>query len=223
MTVRPWAGFIADFPDDQVESDGDIKVFGGRNVAVALGEILAGLGCRRGSEPEYVGEQGWEFDIYDRENRWFRCHVTSFHPAFWLFIDNAAMTRGTRNKNAAAYVEIWRKLAIALEQDPRFHRILWRSAKDGPPDEDEIAAASDPPDRSFEEDFPLHTISAREKRPGWWPIIFVLWIILSGLMSIAIGLDSHGSTRREDVTVGVMALVLAPFALLWAISRRAGR
>ena len=84
------------------------------------------------------------------------------------------MTRGARNKNAAAYVEIWRKLAIALEQDPRFHRILWRSAKDGPPDEEEIAAAPDPPDHSFEEEFPLRLMSTRKERAGCWPIIFPL-------------------------------------------------
>src|SRR5437899_5862484 len=42
MTVKPWAGFIADLPDDAVEGGGDITLFGGRNVAVAIGDILTG-------------------------------------------------------------------------------------------------------------------------------------------------------------------------------------
>jgi hypothetical protein len=32
MNVLPWAGFVADFPDDQIEAGGDIQVYGGRNL-----------------------------------------------------------------------------------------------------------------------------------------------------------------------------------------------
>ena len=44
MRVLSRAGFIAEFPDDTVEVGGDIEVFGGRNVAVALGDMLKELG-----------------------------------------------------------------------------------------------------------------------------------------------------------------------------------
>ena len=110
MTVKPWAGFIADFPDDQVETERDIEVFGGRNVAVAIGEILTGLGCKV-SSPDYAEVKGWEFDFYDEADRRFWCQVTSFHPAFWLLFEDPALTRETKAKNATAYAEMWRKLA----------------------------------------------------------------------------------------------------------------
>jgi hypothetical protein len=136
VKVKPWAGFIADFPDDQVEDGGDIKLFGGRNVAVAIGEILTGLGCRV-SAPEYAELHGWDFDAYYQDRR-FWCQVTSFHPAFHLLLDDPAVTRGTRKKNAAAYAELAEKAAAALEADPRFHRVEWRSMEDGPPEPGEI-------------------------------------------------------------------------------------
>ncbi|HEX2815192.1 MAG TPA: hypothetical protein VHN39_02280 [Phenylobacterium sp.] len=141
MTVTPWAGFIADFPDDQVEGGGRrMEVLGGRNVAVALGEMLIGLGCQV-STLDYAGLKGWEFELYYQRHR-FWCQVTSFHPAFYLLFDDPAITRATRAKNAAAYAEIWRKLADALEQDPRFHDVEWRSMEDGPPEPEQIGEAS---------------------------------------------------------------------------------
>jgi hypothetical protein len=138
MSVKPWAGFIADFPDDEIESGGgQMEIRGGRNVAVALGEILTGLGCQV-SAPDYAGLKGWEFDLYDQERRRFWCQITSFHPAFYLLFEDPAITRGTRAKNATAYAELWRKLADALDNDPRFHDVEWRSNEEGPPNPEEI-------------------------------------------------------------------------------------
>ncbi len=131
MTVLPWAGFIAEFPDDQVEEEGDIAVFGGRNVAFALGDILKEIGCENVSPPRYDGENGWVFNLdYGRGHSFF-CQITSLHPAFWLLF------KGSHRRNLV-YEEIWRKFADALEHDRRFHSVVWRSEDDGPPGQDEI-------------------------------------------------------------------------------------
>src|SRR5207302_7238744 len=125
VKVKPWAGFIADFPDDQVEDGGDIKLFGGRNVALAIGEILTGLACRV-SAPEYAELHGWEFDVY-YQDRLFWCQITSFHPAFHLLFEDPAIARGPRRKSAPAYAELAEKLAAAPEEDSRFHHVEWRA------------------------------------------------------------------------------------------------
>jgi hypothetical protein len=131
MTVLSCAGFIAEFPDDTVEADGDIEVFGGRNVAVALGEMLKELGSDNVSVPIYDGENGWVFNFDYGRRHSFWCQITSLHPAFWLLFEKSRSSK-------EAYEEIWRKLAAALEQDPRFRCIIWRPQTDGPPEEDEI-------------------------------------------------------------------------------------
>ena len=136
MTVKPWAGFIADFPDDTVEEGGDITLFGGRNVAVGVGEILIQLGCRV-SAPEYAELNGWDFDLYYRDRR-FWCQVSSFHPAYLLLFKDPAFTRGTRKRNYAAYAELAEKLAATLEEDGRFYHVEWRTWEEGPPEPDEI-------------------------------------------------------------------------------------
>src|SRR6185437_6076610 len=136
MSAKPWAGFIADFPDDQVERGGDITVFGGRNVAVAIGEILTQLGCQVAA-PEHAELHGWDFDAYYKDHR-FWCQITSFHPAFHLLFEDPAIIGGTRRKNAAAYAELAEKLASALDADPRFRHVEWRSMEEGPPEPDEI-------------------------------------------------------------------------------------
>jgi hypothetical protein len=119
MTVLSCAGFIAEFPDDTIEEEGDIAVFGGRNVAVALGEILRGLGCERVSVPGYDGENGWVFTFDYGQRRSFWCQVTSLHPAYWLLFE------GSRSDNEI-YRDIWLKFSRVLERDPRFHGVIWR-------------------------------------------------------------------------------------------------
>jgi hypothetical protein len=131
MSAPSCAGFIAEFPDDQVEEDGDIRVFGGRNVALALGEILQDLGCDKVSSPIYDGENGWVFTLEYSRRRSFWCQVTSIYPAYWLLFESS-------RSDTRAYNEIWLKFSTALERDPRFHNIIWRSKEDGPPEIEEI-------------------------------------------------------------------------------------
>ena len=103
MSVPACAGFVADFPDDEVATREEIGVYGGRNVAVALGEILAGLGCGQVSEPDYCGIVGWEFAFQYGDRHHFWCRVQSFHPIYWLLFEGPSGRRG-----ATAHIELWR-------------------------------------------------------------------------------------------------------------------
>ncbi|MFI4966043.1 MAG: hypothetical protein ACHP9T_11840 [Caulobacterales bacterium] len=224
MTTFPWAGFIADFPDDQVDEENDVKIFGGQNVALALVEILTNLGCNRISEPVHAHEHGWEFVFYYKAEHRFWCRVTSFHPAFHLIFEDPGAFRSTRKKNAAAYVEIWRKLAIALEQDPRFHHIVWRTFKEGPPEPDEIGTVAGTAQRPFAEEFPPGKVNGREGRPGFWPIIIGVWFIVSCIVGTLIGIDNraHGQSAEElglSPFVGIVGIAI----LVWAFNRRSDR
>ena len=178
MNVPPWAGVVADFPDDQVEGGGDIQVYGGRNVALALGEIFATLGCSDISEPESAGEVGWEFSFNCGVGRGFWCRVQSFHPVFWLLFEN----RASSPKGAAAYVELWRRFGSALERDPRFHKILWRSFKEGPPDWDEVEAASDPPERTFDQIYARSEFRENAPKAGCLSVFFGIPLLFWGVI-----------------------------------------
>ena len=221
MTVKPWAGFIADFPDDQVGDSRGIEVFGGRNVAVAIGEILTGLGCKV-SAPDYAEEKGWEFDFQDEEQRRFWCQVTSFHPAFWLLFEDAAITGGTQKKNAAAYAEMWRKLAAALDRDPRFHDTVWRSMDDGPPEPEEIGseskrrAASDIQPVPLDGEFLPQARQSRQTRWSWGNVVlgvFGLFVLVGPLIGFIVDLNagrpSFRSYPSENLAIGVIATIWA--------------
>ena len=222
MNVPPWAGFVADFPDDQVENGLDIEIYGGRNVARALCEIFASLGCSRISEPESEGDQGWAFDLYHEGRHRFWCRVQSFHPVFWLHFEDVSGTA----KGASAYVDLWRRFGNALERDRRFHKILWRPFKEGPPDWDEVEAAADPPERTFDETFPPSEINPK-KPPlgcGCLPVVIWIWFTLSGVSLLAVGLASPpGKERSEYIWEGVAMLVLCsvlPVGILVEYIRR---
>lgn len=222
MKAPPWAGFVADFPDDQVDTPERIEVYGGRNVALALAEIFASLGCVSISKPWPVPDVGWEFDFkYRRKNR-FSCRVQSFHPVFWVLFEDSSDTR----KGAAAYVELWRSFGNALERDPRFHKILWRSFKEGPPDWDEVEAAVDPPEQTFDEMFPPSEVTPEKPRLGCgcWPLVIWIWFMLSGATGLAVGLNSPpGKARSEDIGVGIVMLALCsvlPIGILVETVRR---
>jgi hypothetical protein len=214
MNVPPWAGFVADFPDDQVETAGDIEVFGGLNVALALGEVFASLGCTSVSKPWSVAEVGWEFDFkYGPRNR-FSCRVQSFHPVFWLLFEDQSFSNGE------AYVELWRKFGNALERDPRFRKIIWRSFNKGPPDWDEVEAVDEPSARSFDEEFLPTTIKAKASRPSIWPYVIGIWLTLDGiaLPLYASGFEDMWRQIRYDIA-GVFFLVVGLFFLFIAINQ----
>jgi len=231
MIDTPWAGFIADFPDDVVwGGPGQMEIAGGRNVAVALIEILAGLGCQA-SAPEYVGVKGWEFEIYYKEHR-FWCQVTSFHPAFYLLFEDPAITRGTRAKNAAAYAEIWQKLADALDKDPRFQGIEWRSKADGPPEPEEIGDARVRDKIVAAHPEPLEPSLRPELRPkgatGFLALLFLAAIFgcvfgiattIAGVIRLVVkGMDDGGSGIATSVGIFCLSALV-----LWALYREPKR
>jgi hypothetical protein len=214
VRVKPWAGFIADFPDDQVEDRGEISLFGGRNVAAAIGEILTGLGCRV-SAPEYAELHGWDFDAYYQDCR-FYCQVTSFHPAFHLLFEDPASARGPRRKSAQAYAELAVKLAVALEGDPRFHHIEWRAFEDGPPEPDEIGSDVDrPADASSVID-----AQGRDRTRGVGCLLFALFVILSGIVGLWVSWTGPGGIRNEDLFSGVFLICAGVLGLIVADVRR---
>jgi hypothetical protein len=174
MSVPPWAGFVAHFPDDQVETRNDIAVYGGRNMAVTLGEIFANLGCTNVSEPWSAGEVGWEFDFDYRGRHSFWCRVQSFHPIFWLLLEGPS-TRSERRSYPGTHFELWQKFANALEQDPRFDQIFWRTRDQGPPDWDEFTVTDDLPPRAILEELPHLPTKPRPKAAGGLYAPGALW------------------------------------------------
>ena len=86
MRVLSRAGFIAEFPDDTVEVGGDIEVFGGRNVAVALGDMLKELGSDGVSAPIYDGENGWVFNFDYLGAWWGLFGVVATSVAWWFYM-----------------------------------------------------------------------------------------------------------------------------------------
>lgn len=231
MTVKPWAGFVADFPDDEIEGGGgQMEVRGGRNVAVALGEVLTNLGCEA-SAPDYAGLKGWEFDLYDQQHHRFWCQVTSFHPAFYLLFEDPAIMRGTRAKNAAAYAELWRKLADALDQDPRFHDVEWRSKEDGPPDSEKIGeakarerAGSIPPE-PLERQLRPQPIPRRGSGFGCLLMILAIAMAVCGAGIAVDGVRDllHGVfDAKSELLVGIVIFCLSALGL-WALVRRPAR
>jgi len=123
MNVPPWAGFVAYFPDDEVATGHEIAVYGGRNVAAALGEIFAGLGCSSVSAPSYGGEMGWDFAFRYGGRHSFWCRVQSFHPIYWFLFEGPSGRRGE-----TAHREPWLKFADALE-----HRMRGSTRSSGAP------------------------------------------------------------------------------------------
>ena len=59
--VRSRAEIGTNFPDDMVEVDGDVVLWGGRNVTVAIGEILTRFGAEV-SKP-VLEDCGWALSI----------------------------------------------------------------------------------------------------------------------------------------------------------------
>lgn len=231
MTVKPWAGFIADFPDDTVwGGPGQMEITGGRNVAVAIGEILSGLGCRV-SEPEYAGLKGWEFALYFGRHR-FWCQVTSFHPAFYLLFEDPAIARGAGAENADAYGGIWRKLADALDRDPRFQCIEWRSIEDGPPEPETIGDAKTRERIATTLPEPLEASLRPEPLPargsGFKGVLFLAALggCLFGIITMAIGviriIVRAAGASGDEIATSAEIFSLSAF-VLWLLYREPKR
>lgn len=208
MRVKPWVAFTTDLPDDQVE-DGhnNIVLFGGRNVAVAIGEIFARLGCKVG-EPEPAGENGWEFALTYKESHRFWCQVNSTsYPVFRLLFEDMSF-RPRAARNAAAYAELALKLAAALRNDPQFHDVTWWSAKEGPP-EDRIDLAKAKKQAREDPTSPISSAGAAGGRPAWGCLAFALFVVLSGVFSLFMFFAGLSSMRLGEAIFCGTSLIVA--------------
>jgi hypothetical protein len=225
MSVPPWAGFVADFPDDQVEAGGDIKVFGGRNLAVTLGKIFVSLGCSNVSEPWSAGEMGWEFDFDYKGRHSFWCRVQSFHPIFWLLLEGPS-SKSDRRSYPGFHFELWQKFANALELDPRFDQIFWRTRDQGPPDWDEFTVEHlSPVPEIAGESWPSEVQRPRGRSqtlpPSRAQILVGSVLTILGLAAFVIG----QITRHQGEQVGVSGIgaVTIIVGLTWLLARKEQR
>jgi hypothetical protein len=127
MTVTPLAVFTADFPDDHVEDARDIVLYGGRNVAGAVGQWLSDAGCEV-SGLLYEGLNGWTF-VAKFEGQVFSCQTTSFHPKYFLSLKDPSRSRPSAQK---VFPEFWQVVDTALRTDNRVHDLRWYRREDAP-------------------------------------------------------------------------------------------
>jgi hypothetical protein len=123
------AEFDADFPDDQVDQDGEIKFFPGRNVAEAIGDILRRTGLSP-NVPEHLGEHGWGFRTeFKRRPIWIELSTFEEQHFYMTIRDSSCMDR-FRKSAKSALREFLLILDRELKADARFHGITWFGAKD---------------------------------------------------------------------------------------------
>ena len=124
MKISNKAQIGADFPDDTVWVDDEIVLWGGKNVTVAIGEILTRLGAEV-SEP-ILEDNGWALNIsYKGRNPW--CLIHDGGEGFiYFYMDDRWGARG----DMAAYVELIVQLNAELHRDPRFDDIRWYDSSD---------------------------------------------------------------------------------------------
>lgn len=222
MSVPTWAGFVAYIPGDEVATSYEIAVYGGRNVAVAVGEIFADLGCSHITAPDYGGEVGWDFRFRYGDRHSFWCRVQSFHPIYWLLLEGPSGKRGV-----TVNAELQRRFADALERDSRFDQILWRSLKEGPPDWDEFTVTDDLPERTFLEELPLLPGKRRGRNAAGEPfasVIIGVWCALTVVVLAVLENTIHDAkARNEYITLAIVTLIVGLAIVLRAIDWRRER
>ena len=133
MIVRSCAEFRSTFPDDRVENEEgtEILLFPGRNVAIAISEILRRIGYDA-DPPENAGEHGWDFEVRvkgypDGARLW--CTVTLLDN-YVLVVDNTSWWDRFRKRYPAPYIEALGALGRAMADDPRFSEVRWKDVPD---------------------------------------------------------------------------------------------
>lgn len=132
MIVKPCAEFHADFPDDQLEQDGEIVRLGGLNVTEAIADILESLGCTvEGIAGDFRG--WWCGFSYEGLDLFFQLVDLIDH---YLFICHEPL-RAKPDYDLFPHALL--NLDIHLKADGRFHDLLWygyeKHRPGGPPSE----------------------------------------------------------------------------------------
>ena len=216
MTVKPLAVFTADFPDDQVEDERDIVLYGGRNVAEAIRQIAVDFGCDA-TGFLYEGVKGWSFEA-GRDGLAYTCLVTSFHPRFFLIVDRPMFGS---EPDFAAFLDA---MDTGLRGDSRFRELKWYENKDAPdPFEDEASpdgpTAAELASRVRER---VRREQKQKRRANWGCLIAIasLFAILIGAMETIQGTVAWLVNRDggDQVLVGLPILLLGGFGL-WTLYR----
>lgn len=118
--VRRYAEFRADFPDDYIwnEDQTEIVQTGGKAIAEAIAEILAGLGCHIRRLEDNL-EHCWECSFsYEGLALLFR--VVGLEPAIFILEEP-----GRARPDYALHFHVLLKLDEQLKRDGRFHDLAW--------------------------------------------------------------------------------------------------
>jgi hypothetical protein len=130
MNFRGYAELAVNFPDEQVEKDGQIIDLGGRTAAESISEILRGLGYDA-SPPEYAGDHGWDLNVYvDRKRIWLEIQPGPEKQEHILQIEAmAGFFRRLFGIDLTYYAEFLTKLNEGLRHDRRFASVRWYAVK----------------------------------------------------------------------------------------------
>jgi hypothetical protein len=140
VTVRRYAEFRADFPDDHIWNDDETDVVqtGGKAVAEAIADILKGFGCTIHEMEDNVGHC-WEcYFSYEGLGLWF--HVVGLDD--YIFeLQEPPRAR----PDYALHLHVLLKLNEQMRRDGRFHELRWY--EDGRPGREafDVPVAGDVP------------------------------------------------------------------------------
>jgi hypothetical protein len=120
--LRTFAEFDSDIPDETVEDEHDIVVYGGKGVAEAIMELLKAP-TRQVSTLEDLNFKGWEFTVRTTRRRFvFRVQYIE-QVLLSSFDDTLPSIFGKPNQ--ADHAALLTGLDALMQRDGRFHNIRW--------------------------------------------------------------------------------------------------
>jgi hypothetical protein len=122
LALRTLAEFDTDIPDDTVEDEHDIIVYGGKAVAEAIMELLRSP-ARQVSTLDNLEFKGWEFMVRTARRRiGFR---VQYIEQVLLTSFDVSLPSIFGRPNPADHAALLTELNHMMQQDGRFHNIRW--------------------------------------------------------------------------------------------------